>query len=205
MCVLQRETGGERWCGWGKRGNRKMSGGVNTETGVWQGTVIRFINHPMLLSLLGDCRKTLTTNWSSRCPTAETLFLPSPSLHSQFTSLLLLSVTSSLSPFLLGAIRLSSSYLTEMDWPWKYPFCFHHPLCIFTSPGWGVSCFSSLSHNIIGWHTAFNIFCSRRGTGHIRDESFKVITLACALPRDHFSSFERVCPTANTIDSLSAS
>lgn len=147
ICLLQRETEGERWCGWGMRGNRKMSRGVNTETGVWQGTVIRFINQPMLLSLLRDCHKTLSTNWSSQCPTAETLFLPSPSLYSQFTSLPLLSVTFSLSLFLLGAIRFSSSYLTKMDWPWKHPFCFYHPPCIFTSSGWGVSSFSSVSRH----------------------------------------------------------
>lgn len=151
LSVAKKNRATERW--WGMRGNRKMSRGVNTETGVWQGTVIRFINQPMLLSLLRDCWKTLSTNWSSQCPTAETLFPPSLSLCSQFTSLPLLGVTSSLSPFLLGAIRFSSLYPTKMDWPWKHPFCLHHPPCIFTSSSWGVSSFSVsqdhwLAHNI---------------------------------------------------------
>ncbi len=76
-----RERDDEEW-----EGNEKMSRGVNTETGVWQGTMIRFINRPMLFSLLGDCCKTLSANWSSQCPTAETLLPLSPSLESHSSS-----------------------------------------------------------------------------------------------------------------------
>lgn len=43
-------------------GDRVMSAGVNTETGVWRWTLIRFINQPMLFSLLWDCCKTLDAN-----------------------------------------------------------------------------------------------------------------------------------------------
>lgn len=132
------------------RGNRKMSRRVNTETGVWQGTMIRFINQPMLFSLLGDCCKTLSVNWSSQCPTTEThlsislLGLPVlsciPSHISHTVPQHLLSpfflIFSSLSSCPLGVIRFSP---TKIDWPWKHPFCFHHHSCVFSSSVRGVS------------------------------------------------------------------
>lgn len=80
------------WAWWGMGGNKNRSRGVNTQTGVWQGTVIRFIKQPMLFCLLGDCCKTLSTNRSPRCPTAGTPFLfllpPHPPLLYSFTLLL---------------------------------------------------------------------------------------------------------------------
>lgn len=161
--VATRNRGGERWQ-W-----RGMGGGagrwLNMETGVWQGTVIRFINQPMLFSLLGGCCKTLSVNWRSPCPTTETLLppssslrcpplphpLPSLSLFPRIPLYLCLASSSSLSSLPLGAIRFSSSYPTKMDWPWKHPFCFHHHACIFSSPGRGVSSSPPSSVSIDHW------------------------------------------------------
>lgn len=134
---------------WGMGGNGKMSREVNTETGVWQGTMIRFINQPMLFSLRGDCCKTFSANGCSQRPTTEVLIPPSPSLLSQILlfctplhpSLPLLSITASLSSYPMGAIRFSPSCPTKMDWPWKHPFCFHHHPCAISSLVRGVSSF----------------------------------------------------------------
>lgn len=108
-CVAQRNGGRERW--WGMGGNRKMSRGVNTETGVWLGTMIRFIIQAMLFSLLGDCCKTLSANWSSQCPTAETRFPPSPSLESLSSSPVFPHISSYLS---------SASLLPFPLFPWAW-------------------------------------------------------------------------------------
>lgn len=79
--IMRNGGGGSLVCGAGGccGGGRQMSRGVNIETGVWQGTMIRFISQPMLFSLLGDCCKTLSANRHSQRPTAETLLAPSPS------------------------------------------------------------------------------------------------------------------------------
>lgn len=134
-------------------GGGEMSREVNTETGVWQGRMIRFINQPMLFSLLGDCCKTLSTNWLSQCPTTETLLAPSPFLVSKSSFPALSHIPSylssaSLPPFPLfpsGAIRFTPSCPTKMDWPWKHPFCLHHHLCVFSSSVRGVSTFPPVS------------------------------------------------------------
>lgn len=36
---------------------RMMSRGVNSETGVWRGTMIRFIKQPVLFPLLGELQQ----------------------------------------------------------------------------------------------------------------------------------------------------
>lgn len=95
--LLHGETEGERERWWGIGGNGKMSRGVNTETGVWQGTMIRFINQAMWFPLLGDSCKTLSANWSSQSPTAETLVPHSPSLEIQSSFLVFPHIPSCLS------------------------------------------------------------------------------------------------------------
>lgn len=119
----------------GSVGNGQMSRGINTETGVWQGTMIRFINQPMLFSSLRDCCKTLSTNSSSQCPSAEALFPFSLFTHrfSSAVCLSLLSTTTSPSLPLLPWVWLDffPLDLTKMDWPWKHLFSLHH------IPPWG--------------------------------------------------------------------
>lgn len=189
---------------WGR--NKKMSRGVNTETGVWQGTMIGFINRPMLFSLLGDYCKTLSANWSSQGPTPQTLSLHSPTSRSPSSSPVFTHIASRIS-FLTFFSRVPLDFLLlclpKIDWPRKHPFCFHHHPCIFFSSGRGVSSIL-LSPQTSGWCTTSNIFSSWSGTEHIRDGSVKVIRLAPAIPGNHFSSFESVCLPANTIDFLSA-
>lgn len=177
----------ERW--WGIGGNRKMSRGVNTETGVWQGTMIRFINQPMLFSLRGDCCKTLSANWLSQCPTAETLFLPSPSLVSQTSSPIVPDIHPYLSsafllPFLLFPwVRLD--FLSRVRPRWiglESILSVSITILAFSPPQSGVCHPSPLSPQTIGWHTTSNIFSSWSGTEHIRDGSVKVIILLARCP-----------------------
>lgn len=134
-------------------GNRKMSRRVNTETGVWQGTMIRFINHPMLFSLLRDCCETLSANWSSQCPTTEThlsifLFgLPILSCipsHSSHTSPQRLSF-----PFLLS---LGCDYIfSNQDWlALKASFLLLSPSLCFLLLSQGCVILPSLSPQTIG-------------------------------------------------------
>ena len=67
-------------------GDREVSGGVNTETGVWQGTMIRFINQAMIFCLLGGLRQDI------KCE------LNLPASHYTHTFPFLLSCVSSPSP-----------------------------------------------------------------------------------------------------------
>lgn len=132
------------------RGNRGMSRGVNTETGVWQGTVIRFTKQPALFSLLWVCFKTLSSNWRSQRPTAGT---PFPCISLLGIPILLHctplhlsdlpSTPSFLFPF--GAIRFTPRCPTKMDWPLKHPFCLHQHPCIFSCSFRGVSAIPPVS------------------------------------------------------------
>lgn len=164
-----------------------MSKGVNTETGVWQGTMIRFINQPILFSQLGDCCNTLNANWSSQCPTAETLFTPSASLESQTSS----PVVPHIPPYLNSAslllflafprVRLDSIPCVRLRWiGLESILSASFTILAFSPPRSGV-CQTPL-HLLVGWNTTSNIFSSWSGTEHIRDGSVKVIILLAWCP-----------------------
>lgn len=175
-------------------GDRKMSRGVNTETGVWQGTMIRFINQPMLFSLCGDCCKTLSAKRRSQCPTTEGPPAtppppPSSSSVSQTPSPVVPHIPSYISsesclPFpLFPWVRLDCLPCVRPRWiGLESILSASITILAFSRPQSGVCHPSPLSPQTIGWHTTSNIFSSWSGTEHIRDGSVKVIILLARCP-----------------------
>lgn len=170
--------------------------------------MIRFINQPMLFSLLRDCCKTLSANWRSQCPSAslsisvlgvQILLIGLSHIPPTF-----LVISSSLSSIPPGSIRFTPLCPTKMDWPWKHPFCLHHHLCVFTPSVRGVSTFPLSPQTTAGTeHPIFSpagVELSTLWMGLLRWSSCS----RDALGHGHFSSFESVCLAANTMDFLSA-